>query len=131
MDSSRFGESDNLMGTPAKHAQSTDINDDVTPMKFKDNPDVDQLLADIDNMTGPDVRFDQAKKTSGKVEHEVYDSTYYIPNNKSRLLEIPMNSDIFFQMLLYYHQYFDIIFGLMLIPGGIYKWSLGDSKTII
>lgn len=114
------------MDTPAKHAQSTDINDEVTPMKFKgDNPDIDQLLADIDNLKA-DTRFDQPKKTSGKVDHEIYESTYYIPNNKSRLLEIPMNSDIFFQMLLYYHQYFDIIFGLMLIPSGIYKHNMAD-----
>ena len=39
-----------------------------------------------------------------------------------------MNSDIFFQMLLYYHSYFDIIYGLMLIPSGLYKLGLGNTS---
>merc|ERR1712146_596585 len=41
-----------------------------------------------------------------------------------------MNSDIFFQMLLYYHSYFDILYGLMLIPGGIYKLGLGNANVL-
>ena len=28
--------------------------------------------------------------------HEIYDNTYYIPNNKLRLLETPMNSSLTF-----------------------------------
>ena len=29
-------------------------------------------------------------------KHEIYDNTYYIPNNKIRLLDIPMNSSLAF-----------------------------------
>ena len=41
-----------------------------------------------------------------------------------------MNSDVFFQMLLYYHSYFDILYGLMLVPSGIYKIGLGIKNEI-
>jgi hypothetical protein len=36
------------------------------------------------------------KVKGGKRDHEIYDRTYYIPNDKLRLLEIPMNSNRFF-----------------------------------
>jgi hypothetical protein len=29
-------------------------------------------------------------------KHEIYDNTYYIPNNKIRMLEIPINSSLTF-----------------------------------
>lgn len=38
----------------------------------------------------------QIKNKKGKRDHEVYKDTYYIPNDKLRLLEIPMNSSLFF-----------------------------------
>ena len=62
----------------------------------------------------------------GKRNHEIYDKTYYIPNDKLRLLEIPMNSSLVFQMLLYYHSYYDILYGVILIPTGVYKLMVGD-----
>ena len=43
------------------------------------------------------------KPKSGKRDHEIYENTYYIPNDKLRLLEIPMNSNLTFQMWLFYH----------------------------
>ena len=36
-----------------------------------------------------------------------------------------MNSALYFQMLLYYHSSFDIIYALLLIPSGIYKIMVG------
>lgn len=33
-------------------------------------------------------------------------------------------------MLLYYHYYFDIVYGLMLIPSGVYKLSLGTKDAL-
>ena len=40
--------------------------------------------------------FDNVKLKSGKRDHEIYENTYYIPNDKLRLLEVPMNSSLRF-----------------------------------
>lgn len=37
-----------------------------------------------------------------------------------------MNSSLVFQMLLYYHSYYDILYGVILIPTGVYKLMVGD-----
>ena len=58
----------------------------------------------------------------------MYNDTYYIPNDKIRLIEVPMNSSLYFQMLLFYHKYFDYLYGLLLIPSGVYKMYIGDLK---
>jgi hypothetical protein len=68
------------------------------------------------------------KNKKGKRTHEVYKDTYYIPNDKLRLLEIPMNSSLFFQMLLYYHSYYNILYGCILIPTGVLKLMIGSKK---
>lgn len=52
--------------------------------------------------------------------HQIYKDTYYIPNDKLRILEIPVNSDLYFQMLLYYHGYYNIIYAIILIPSALY-----------
>ena len=66
------------------------------------------------------------KNKKGKRDHEIYKDTYYIPNNKLKLLEVPMNSSRQFQMLLYYHSYYDILYGGILIPTGILKLMVGS-----
>ena len=71
------------------------------------------------------------KQKLGKCEHEIYDGTYYIPNDKLRLLEIPMNSALYFQMLLYYHAYYDFLYGLILIPSGVFKIIVGGKDAFI
>ena len=73
--------------------------------------------------------FDNTKLKSGKRDHEIYEGTYYIPNDKLRLLEVPMNSSLTFQMILYYHYYFDFLYGTILCIGGIYKLMIADIKT--
>ena len=55
-------------------------------------------------------------RLSGKQDHQIYKDTYYIPNDKLRILEIPVASSLNFQMLLYYHGYFDMIFVVMILP---------------
>ena len=65
------------------------------------------------------------KLKKGKRDHEIYKDTYYLPNDKARLLEIPMNSNLIFQMLLYYHTFYDILYAVLLIPTGIFKLSVG------
>ena len=82
--------------------------------QYEDDLDADELLA-------MQAKQDAPKAKSGKRDHEIYNNTYYIPNDKLRLLEIPMNSNLLFQMLLYYHAYFDGLYGFLLIPSGLYK----------
>ena len=63
-------------------------------------------LKDADNLNTYDNGDDMLEEESrpqqdmkpkmGKRDHEIYDNTYYIPNDKLRLLEIPMNSNLFF-----------------------------------
>lgn len=65
-------------------------------------------------------------KKSGKRDHEIYDNTYYIPNDKLRLLEIPMNSNLLFQMLMYYHSFYDVLYAFLLIPSGLVKIFIFD-----
>lgn len=58
-------------------------------------------------------------------KHEIYENTYYIPNNKVRVLEIPMNSSLSFQMMLYYHFFFDLMYFVVIFTSIIYKlWIL-------
>lgn len=68
---------------------------------------------------------------SGKRDHEIYDKTYYIPNDKLRLLEVPMNGSLYFQMLLYYHGFYDMLYAFLLIPSGIYKIFIGGKDALI
>lgn len=42
-----------------------------------------------------------------------------------------MNSNLLFQMLLYYHSYYDILYAVILIPTGIYKIMIGDYTDIL
>jgi len=78
-----------------------------------------------------DPKQSEAKVKGGKRDHEIYNNTYYIPNDKLRLLEIPMNSNLTFQMLLYYHAYFDMIYAFLLIPSGICKILVGGPDPLI
>ena len=38
-----------------------------------------------------------------------------------RILEIPVNSDLNFQKLLYYHGYYNLLYGFILIPSDLYQ----------
>ena len=70
-------------------------------------------------------------KKGGKRDHEIYADTYYIPNMKLRLLEVPMNSSLSFQMLLYYHIFYDFLYAFILIPTGFYKILIGGDDAMI
>ena len=70
-------------------------------------------------------------KKGGKRDHEIYPDTYYIPNLKLRLLEIPMNSSLSFQMLIYYHVFYDILYASILIPTGFYKVLMASDDALI
>lgn len=73
-------------------------------------------------------------KLSGKQMHQIYKDTYYLPNDKLRILEIPVNSSLNFQMLLYYHGYFNIIYAGLILLGNLYQiliWKLSGNVMII
>ena len=58
-----------------------------------------QLPEEMDDDYGEEednMVFDTQKLKSGKRDHEIYEGTYYIPNDKLRLLEVPMNSSLRF-----------------------------------
>ena len=58
-------------------------------------------------------------------KHEIYDNTYYIPNTKVRILETPMSSSLSFQMLLYYHFFYNVFYLCVIFTTIIYKlWVL-------
>lgn len=42
-----------------------------------------------------------------------------------------MNSSLVFQMLLYYHSLYDILYAVILIPTGVYKIMISDFKIMI
>ena len=60
--------------------------------------------------------------------HQIYKETYYIPNDKVRILEIPVNSSLNFQMLLYYHGYYNFLFAFIQIPCGFYQVFVGPKS---
>ena len=47
-------------------------------------------------------------------------------NTKIHLIEKPINSNVYFQMLLYYHSYYDILYAVVLLPTGVYKMFIGN-----
>jgi len=61
-------------------------------------------------------------------KHEIYDNTYYIPNTKVRILETPMSSSLSFQMLLYYHFFYNVFYLCVIFTTIIYKlWVLSPN----
>ena len=57
----------------------------------------------------------------GLLKHEIYENTYYIPNSKVRVLETPMSSSLSFQMLRYYHFFFNLLYLGTIFTTIIYK----------
>jgi len=61
-------------------------------------------------------------------KHEIYDNTMYIPDENSRVLEVNMNSSLNFQMLLYYHFFFDLLYMFLIFPASLYKFYIFKSN---
>lgn len=64
-------------------------------------------------------------------KHEIYENTYYIPNSKVRILETPMSSSLTFQMLLYYHYFFNILYLVVIFTTIIYKMWIFKFDIIV
>lgn len=78
-------------GKSAKYSKIDDGKSDG-PTKADNMGDFDDSLLDDGFATS---RI-QDKKKEGKRDHELYSDTYYLPNDKIRLLEIPVNSSLTF-----------------------------------
>ena len=53
--------------------------------------------------------------------HDIYENTQYIPNKELRLLDIPLNSSLQFQKLLYYHGTYQFIYIILMLMGQIHR----------
>ena len=63
--------------------------------------------------------------------HEIYENTNYIANSGLRLLEIPMNSSLTFQKLLWFHATYDIIFWILIAGSNFHRVMVRDSSDIL
>ena len=53
--------------------------------------------------------------------HEIYENTQYIPNKELRLLNIPLNSSLSFQKLLFYHATYQIIYIFLMVMSQVHR----------
>lgn len=53
--------------------------------------------------------------------HEIYENTQYIPNKELRLLDIPLNSSLSFQKLLFYHSTYAIIYIFLMVMSQVHR----------
>ena len=65
--------------------------------------------------------------------HEIYENTNYIPNTGLRLLDIPMNSSLAFQKLLWFHAAYDLVFAILILGACFHKVAVRemDYLTIV
>jgi hypothetical protein len=63
--------------------------------------------------------------------HEIYENTSYIPNAGLRLLEIPMNSSLTFQKLLWFHGTYDIIFTILIWGSNFHRVMVRQSSDFL
>jgi hypothetical protein len=63
--------------------------------------------------------------------HEIYDGTSYIANTGLRLLEIPMNSSLTFQKLLWFHATYDFIFTILILGSNFHRVMVRQSGDIL
>ena len=53
--------------------------------------------------------------------HEIYENTQYIPNRELRLLDIPLNSSISFQKMLFYHATYVPLYIILMLLGEMHR----------
>ena len=96
--------------------------------KEADEVEMGNLGADKDG------QYQVSAGASGQVirPHEIYDNTNYIPNSSLRLLNIPMNSSLAFQKLLWFHSSFDVLYLVLMLGASLHKVSVieGDPLPI-
>ena len=54
--------------------------------------------------------------------HDIYDRTLSMPNKELRLMDVPIKSNLFFQMLLFYHKTYDCIYFVLMLGAGLYRF---------
>lgn len=57
--------------------------------------------------------------------HDIYDKTRTMPNQELKLIEVTVNSSLYFQMLLFYHSTYNILFTILMAWPCVYRllWS--------
>lgn len=53
--------------------------------------------------------------------HDIYDRTKSMPNKELRLMDIPVKSNLFFQMLLFYHKTYDPLYFVLMMGGCLHR----------
>lgn len=95
--------------------------------KVKDAEEIEMaelgLEAELQNAPAP------VYKSSEPKPHEIYQRTEYIPNTALRLLDVPMNSSLTFQKLLWFHSTYDWVYIILMLGGTLNRIQTQDSKT--
>ena len=66
-------------------------------------------------------------QTSDMKPHEIYQNTNYIPNTSLRLLDVPMNSSLTFQKLLWFHATYDWVYIILMLGGQFNRIQTRDN----
>ena len=53
--------------------------------------------------------------------HDIYDRTLSMPNKELRLMDIPVKSNLFFQMLLFYHKTYDPLYFTLELGASLHR----------
>lgn len=90
------------------------------------------VLAYNPNGAGPPgKRKSGEEKQEVKRVHDLYKDTYYFPNNRMRLLEVPMNASLGFQKLLWFHSAYLPVYIIIMLIGQFHRMSVfGDGMSI-
>ena len=96
----------------------------------KDADEIEMQYLDGDDATGP-VGVPLGKPGQVMKPHEIYENTSYIANSGLRLLEIPMNSSLTFQKLLWFHATYDIIFTILILGSNFHRVMVRQSSDIL
>lgn len=111
-------------GALSKRSQANSARKSYRSVKQQDEIEMKQF----DELVAPQP---QAAQTPEMIRpHEIYDNTSYIQNKGLRLLEIPMNSSLTFQKLLWFHLTFDCVY-TVLIWGAVFNRAMTREYDII
>jgi len=56
-----------------------------------------------------------------KKPHEIYDNTYYLSHQKTKIIETQISSSLPLQILIYYNFFFSILYSIVAITTALYK----------
>ena len=62
--------------------------------------------------------------TSTLRDHDIYERTKTMPNKELRLMDVPVTSSLFFQMLLFYHRTYDVLYFVLEMGACIHRLQI-------